>query len=84
MISQKIFKTTENKMVTHLRHRRQFPLSLEMNSFSVEYILWLLRAEKFWSAWVSETEHYSHSFDLYSPPPHLGILKQMKEGIILA
>lgn len=49
----------------------------------MECILQLLSKEKFWSAWVSKAEQHSHSFDFYSPPPHVGILKQMKEGIIL-
>lgn len=65
-------------------------MSLEMNSFSMEHILWLLQKKSSGQpGYLRQNIAASHSFDLNSPTPptprpHLGILKQMKEGIISA
>ena len=80
-LSDKIVKKTENN-TPKAQAANPFYLWKWINS--TEYIRWLLCKEKFWSAWESKAECYSHSFDFYSPPPYLGILKQMKEGIIPA
>lgn len=74
---------TENTMTTHPKYKQQIPFIfdnelIKWNTYGGCYV-----RKTLWSAWEPK-EHYSHFFDLYFPPPHLGILKQMKEGIIPA
>lgn len=84
-LSDKILKKTENK-ITHPKYKQQIPFIfgnelIQQNTYGGCYVR---KNSRIFSAWESKAEYYSHSFDFYSPPPYLGILKQMKEGIIPA